>query len=192
MNDGVKKLEQDVAIVVAMAAQMDDYLKSNVLFGKMGRSGMPMLTLGGYLMRQYRLLALSDLLSQAKQAETETAVSQFNAALVEKIVRFETKAHTELDARIRQFEAYLHDLRHRQATGVNYRTAVELRAMIAAIINQLMMAPYQLERKIPSRVEILDQTLRQHWVPDTFIWPEAWQPAYPQDEFWWLYGEPKA
>ncbi len=192
MNDGVQKLEQDVTILAAMAGQMEDYLKSDVLFWKMGQARMPMLTLGGYLMRQYRLLTLSDLLSEAKQGDLETAVIQFNAALVEKVVRFETKAHNELDARIRQFEAYLRDLRNKQATGVNYRTAVEPRAMIAAIIEKLTMAPFQLDRKIPSRVDTLDRNLRQRWIPDEFIWPEAWKPAYPQDEFWWLYGEPNA
>ena len=190
MTDGVQKLEQDLAVLVAMAAQMDDYLKSDVLFWKMGQGGMPMLTLGGYLMRQYRLLALSDLLSATKQAEMETAVSQFNATLVEKIVRFETKAHTELEARIRQFEAYLRDLRNRQATGVNYRTAVEPRVMITALIDKLRMAPYQLDCQLPERIEISDRNLRQRWVPGDFIWAESWQPAYPQAEFWWLYGKP--
>ncbi|MBE2222845.1 MAG: hypothetical protein IAF02_14975 [Anaerolineae bacterium] len=190
MNDGVQKLEQDVAILAAMAAQMDDYLKSDILFWKMGQSGMPMLTLGGYLMRQYRLLTLSDLLSEQKQADMETAVIQFNAALVEKIVRFEAKATHEIEARIRQFEAYLRDLRNKQAPGMNYETAVEPRAMLAALIAKLSMAPYHLDRHIPGRIETLDRNLRQLWLPDDFIWPIAWQPAYPPDEFWWLYGKP--
>ena len=190
MNDGIQLLEHDVTIIAAMAEQMDSYLKSDVLFWKIGQSGMPMLTLGGYLMRQHRLLTLSDLLSAQKQAEMETAVIQFNAALVEKIVRFETKTHDEIEARIRQFEAYLRDLRNGQATGVNYGTAVEPRAMIAALTDKLRMAPYQLDRQIPGRIETLDRALRQRWVPGEFIWPEEWQPAYPQDDFWWLYGKP--
>ena len=190
MSDHTHKLEQDLAIAAAMAAQMDDYLKSDILFWNMGQSGMPMLTLGGYLMRQYRLLALSDLLSEAQQGELETAVIQFNAALAEKIVRLEVKANSELEARIRQFEAFLRDLRKGQETGMNYRTAVEPRAMIAALVDKLRMAPYQLDRQIPGRVETLDRSLRQRWVPGEFIWPQDWQPAYPQDEFWWLYGKP--
>lgn len=190
MTDSVQKLEHDVVILTAMAEQMDDYLKSDVLFWKIGQSGMPMLTLGGYLMRQYRLLALSDLLSEEKQGELETAVIQFNIALTEKIVRFETKANLELEARIRQFEAYLRDLQNKRAPGINYETAVEPRAMIAALIDKLRMAPYQLDQQIPGRVETLDRSLRQRWVSSDFIWPEAWQLAYPQDAFWWLYGEP--
>ncbi len=190
MTDGVQKLEQDLAILAAMAAQMDDYLKSDILFWKMGQSGMPMLTLGGYLMRQYRLLTLSDLLSEAQQGELETAVIQFNAALTEKIVRFEAKANNELEARIRQFEAYLRDLRKGQVTGMNYGTAVEPRAMIAALIDKLRKAPYQFDHQIPDRIETLDRSLHQRWIPGGFVWAKAWQPAYPPDEFWWLYGKP--
>ena len=190
MSDHTHKLEQDLAIAAAMAAQMDDYLKSEILFWNMGQSGMPMLRLGGYLMRQYRLLLLSNLLSEVQQGELETAVIQFNTALAEKIVRLEVKADSELEARIRQFEAFLRDLRKGQETGMNYRTAVEPRAMVAALVDKLRMAPYQLDRQIPGRVETLDKSLRQRWVPGEFIWPQDWQPAYPQDEFWWLYGKP--
>jgi hypothetical protein len=190
MTNGIEKLEQDATILAEMASQMDAYLKSDTLFWKMGVSGMPMLTLGGYLMRQYRLLLLRDLLSLEKQAELETAVIQFNTALVEKTVRFETKTHAELDARIRQFEAYLRDVRSKKETRLNYETAVEPRAMIEAIIDKLNMAPYKLNPQIPGRVETLDKNLRQGWVRREFIWPQAWIPAYPQNEFWWLYGEP--
>jgi hypothetical protein len=190
MEDGVAKLAQDLSVLAAMAAGMDDYLKSDALFGRMEQEHMPKLTLGGYLMRQYRLLILSDLLSESQQAELETAVTQYNTALIEKVVRFETKAHAEMDARIRQFDAYLRDLRNRQATGINYETAVEPRAMLAALADKLNVAPFRLNRQIPGRIETLDRNLRQHWVPGDFIWPAAWQPAYPPESFWWLYGRP--
>jgi hypothetical protein len=191
MTQSQAKLEQDAQILTAMAAEMDAYLKSDILFWKMSVGGLPMLTLGGYLMRQYRLLNLFDLLAEVQRRELETAVIQFNAAMADKIVRFEAKAHTEIDARIRQFEAYLHDLRTRQITGVNYGTAVEPRAMITALVNKLQMPPYQLNARVPGRVGTLDGNLRQRWISGPFIWPEPWQPAYPSDEFWWLYGHPE-
>lgn len=190
MIDGIKKLEDDVTILTTMAANMTAYLQSEVLFWNMGGS-LPMLTLGGYLMRQYRLLALSDLLSEVKRVEMETAVSEFNAVLPDKIVRFENKAHIEIDARIRQFEAYLHELRTRQTTAVNYETAVEPRAMLSALAAQLSIAPYQLQPQVPARLETLDKNLRQRWTPGEFVWPASWQPAYPANEYWWLYGHPE-
>ncbi|MCZ7667114.1 MAG: hypothetical protein M5U34_07780 [Chloroflexi bacterium] len=179
-----------MTILTAMAADMAAYLQSEVLFWNMGGS-LPMLTLGGYLMRQYRLRALSSLLSEEKRVEMETAVSQFNMAVADKIVRLENKAHIEIDARIRQFEAYLQELRTRQTTAVNYGTAVEPRAMLSALTEQLSQAPYQMQPQVMTRIGFLDKNLRQRWTPGEFVWPTLWQPAYPADAYWWLYGHPE-
>ncbi|MCA9872436.1 MAG: hypothetical protein KC441_02245 [Anaerolineales bacterium] len=190
MSTGQEKLERDLEILSAMAAGMDDYLKSDILFGRMPESGMPMLTLGGYLMRQHRLLALIFLLSDAERQQLDETVRQFNQALVEKVVRFETKAQHELEARLRQMEEYLRDLRNKKSGSLNYDTAVEPRVMISALLHKLQMAPYKFDEHTVERVALLDKNLRQRWTPGDFIWPEAWQPAYPPDEYWWLYGRP--
>ncbi|MBK8986994.1 MAG: hypothetical protein IPM39_13105 [Chloroflexi bacterium] len=184
------KLEKDLDILEAMADGMADYLKSDILFGKLAFGDMPMLTLGGYLMRQHRLFNLSHLLTSPDAARLETAVFQFNQALVEKIVRLEAKANKELDARLRQVDEYLRDLQNKKAAGMNYATAVEPRAMIAALIHKLEMPPYHLDERIPQRVDLLDRNLRRRWSPGDFVWAEEWQPAYPLDEYWWLYGRP--
>lgn len=192
MTDGIEKLERDVTIAAAMAQEMDEYLDSEVLFWPMSQANMPALTLGGYLMRQHRLLALRYLLDEDKQEEVDTAVMQYNDALVERIVRFETKAHREVEARLRQWSEYLRDVEQGMATSTsNYRTAVETRAMIAALIDQLEIAPYNLEERVPQRVMLMDNQLRRHWESGDFVWPEEWQPAYPQSEYWWLYGRPR-
>jgi hypothetical protein len=190
MSTGRKKLERDLVILTAMAEGMADYLKSDILFGKLADNSMPMLTLGGYLMREHRLLSLPDLLSSAEQAQLETAVWQFNQALIEKIIRLETKGRKELDARLRQMEEYLRDLQNKKGAGMNYETAVEPRVMIAALIHKLEMAPYQLDERVLQQVDLLDRQLRHRWSPGDFIWPEEWQPAYPQIDYWWLYGRP--
>jgi len=58
MHDGSERLAQDAAVMGAMAGQMAEYLDSEILFWPLGRGNMPMLTLGGYLLREHRLLAL--------------------------------------------------------------------------------------------------------------------------------------
>lgn len=190
MATAITKLERDVTIIAAMSAEMELYLNSEVLFWHMSIARMPALTLGGYLMRQHRLLLLRELLSGAKQAALDTAVQQYNSALVEKIIRFEQKAHRELDARLRQWGEYLKDVERGIATKTsNYRNAVDTRAMIAAISEPLKMAPYKLEQRILSKTALLDSQLRRVWKPGEFIWFDEWQPAYPLEEYWWLYGE---
>ena len=189
MVNQVGKLGQDVTILAEMASEMADYLRSDVLFWPMMKGGLPKLTLGGYLMRQHRLLALPELLSDEEQVVVDTAVTQFNQALVEKIVRLEQKAHQELEARIRQWGEYLKDFRwERGAAVAGYTSAVETRVMMTALIDKLEMPPYHLDPHVNKQIAVLDNNLRSRWRSGPFLWPEAWQPAYPRTEYWYLYG----
>jgi hypothetical protein len=191
VSHGIEKLREDLEILEAMASEMDSYLKIDVLFWPMEDSNMPRLTVGGYLMRQHRLLALEDLLDEAEKSRLEAAVSQFNDALVEKIVRFEQHANQELEARLRQWGEYLKDLSRESSSAVYYATSVEPRAMITAIINKLKLPPYRLNDRVQQQVIMLDNNLRRRWHSDEFVWPESWQPAYPEAIYWYLYGTPQ-
>jgi len=191
MQTAQEKLTNDLSILAAMAAEMDAYLKEDILFWRMRDADMPMLTLGGYLMRQYRLLALVELLDEGERERLNTAVSQFNNALVEKVVRFEQKAISELDTRLRQWSQYLSEAEWRENPNTNYYpTAVETRVMLNALVDKLHEKPYQLPERIPARLVQLDAILRAHWQSGDFVWPAEWQPAYPQESCWWLYGRP--
>ncbi|MEZ4515640.1 MAG: hypothetical protein R3C44_01985 [Chloroflexota bacterium] len=189
MDNGAEKLARDVDVIEAMSAEMGDYLDSDVLFWPMATGNMPMLTLGGYLMREHRLRALSDQLSETDRARVDAAVKQFNEVLANRIVRFETKANNELEARLRQWQEYLRDLDRGTADKTsNYSTAVETRAMIEALISRLQIPPYQMDKRHLQHLATLDTTLRDRWIPGEFVWPDGWQPAYPKSEDWWLYG----
>lgn len=192
MSSTSERLGRDVAILSAMADEMAAYLDSDILFWPMSHSGMPSLTLGGYLMREHRLQALRDQLSADQQAQLDHAVSSYNQILAERIVRFETKANNELGARLRQWEEYLKDVDRGSADKAsNYDTAVETRAMIAALIDRLSMPPYRLEERPVSHLALLDDRLRNRFARGPFIWPVEWEPAYPATAYWWLYGAPR-
>ena len=188
MSKGIKKLAHDVLILAEMTGEMDDYLRSDVLFWSMMKGDMPKLTLGGALMRQHRLLALRSLLSGEEQRLLDTAVAQFQQSLTEKVVRFEQKAGRELAARIRQWGEYLKDLQREEGAAANYRSAVETRVMITAVTDKLSQSPYQLDPHNSQQIDLLDGALRRQWQTGPFVWPEAWQPAYPMEAYWWLYG----
>lgn len=192
MVDSDERLRQDLDVMEAMVAELEVYLRSDALFWQMESGNLPRLTLGGYLVRAQRLLRLRHLLSTADQNRLDKITAQFETSLQEKVVRFETKAHEELDARLRQWTAYLQDLRNDVGGMVaGYGSHVETRAMIQALIDRLQMAPYELQSRVLQQLEMLDKQLQQHWQTGAFIWPEAWQPAYPPDKFWWLYGRPR-
>ncbi len=192
MSKDLEKLSRDLIILEAMADEMEEYLRSDVLFWQMMKGGLPKLTIGGYLMRQHRLLILRDLLEEQEQAQLDAAVFNFNQVLIEKIVLLEKKGHWELEARIRQWGEFLKDLDWDKNISIaGYQSSVETRAMISAIIDKLEMPPYQLDPRIKQKVRLLDGNLRRHWKKGEFVWPEEWKVAYPSDEYWWLYGKPK-
>lgn len=185
------RLRRDLEILEAMAAEMDDYLRSEVLFWPMSHPDLPRLTVGGYLMRQHRLLALPELLDTTEKARLEAAVGQFNEALVEKVVRFEQRAHQELHARLRQWSEHLRDMKRDATNRDFYATTAETRTMIEALIEKLKMPPYQLEPGVLEELGAYDNNLRKRWRTGEFIWPAGWEPAYPKREYWWLYGQPR-
>lgn len=192
MHDGNERLAHDLAVLSAMAEQMPAYLDSDILYWPAPRGGMPALTLGGYLLREQRLLALRHLLSAAQQAELDAAVARFNAALADRVVRFETKAHKELEARLRQWEETLKDMdRGAFDRSSNYDTAVETRAIIQALLDRLSMPPYRAEDRPQQHLALLDTRLHNIWRPGDFVWPAEWATAYPQPGQWWLYGAPR-
>ena len=192
MHDGNERLAQDVAVLSAMAEQMPQYLDSDILYWPAPGAGMPALTLGGYLLREQRLLALRDLLTPDQRAEVERAVTQFNQALSGRVVRFEKKAHHELEARLRQWEEYLKDMdRGVFDRSSNYDTAVETRATIQALLDRLQMPPYHVEARPQQHLSTLDTRLHGRWHPGEFVWPAEWAVAYPHAAYWWLYGSPR-
>lgn len=187
------KLRQDLTVLEAMAAEMDEYLRNDTLFWPLGNSSLPRLTLGGYLMRQHRLLALRQQLSDGEQARLDAAVALFEAALVEKVVAFENRAHEELRARLRQWNEYLKELRDPSlAAGDYYGSAVETRAMLAELLNKLESPPYRLDRRALNELASFDRVLANFWEAGDFIWPEEWAEAYPRQRYWWLYGRPRS
>jgi hypothetical protein len=192
MSKAIKKLKRDLAILEAMAAEMDEYLKNTSLFWPLSDSSMPRLTLGGYLMRQHRLVQLRDLLDEDEQARLDQAVGQYNQALVEKVVRFEQRAHEELHARLRQWSEYLKELPQESMRVSDYYTsAVETRMMMAVLLDKMSQPPYELDKNVLDEMRVYDRILQNYWQSGDFVLPDEWQPAYPRGDYWWLYGRPR-
>jgi len=192
MNKEYIVLLHDLMILEEMAANMNAYLVSNAREWTIPRSNMPKLTIGGYLMRQQRLHALEEKLEAEDLARLGVATKRFDAALIEKVVRFESRAHQELHSRIGEWVAYLRDLGSRTTTEENYYAGiVDVRVVITCLIDQLQKRPYQLEMGVQEEIHGLDSNLRKRLTKHGFIWDLVWMPAYPEDKYWWLYGCPR-
>ena len=192
MNEEYTVLLHDLLILEEMAANMAAYLVSDITNWTIPRSNMPKLTIGGYLMRQHRLRVIQDRLQPDDQVRLFTTTQKFDDTLVERVVRFEDRAHQELHARIGQWINYLRDLGGRVASEANYYAGiVDTRVVITSLIVQLQKHPYQLEQGVLEEVNTLDNNLRVRLEDCEFIWDAVWKPAYPKEIFWWLYGCPR-
>ena len=193
VSEATGKLKRDLVVLEAMAAEMDEYLRNDSLFWPLGDSSLPRLTLAGFLLRQHRLVALREQLDQAERDRLDAAEKQFDTALVEKVVAFETRAHEDLRARLRQWNEYLKELRQASlAAGDYYASAVETRVMLAALLNKLEKPPYELDTQVLDELAAYDRVLANYWESGDFIWPETWTVAYPRQQYWWLYGRPRS
>ena len=191
MEEHKERIEQDLGILEAMALNMEDYLDSEVLFYPLPDADMPRLTLGGYLMRQHRLYELRDNLDTLTRRRLDTTMERFRDATVGHSGRVEQRAIHELEARVRQWQEYLNELHDACETyAAYYPAAVEARVMMSALINFLRRPPHELPAALLTRVAQQDELLSQQWQGDGFVWPDLWQPAYPEQRYWWLYGQP--
>ncbi|MEM7033861.1 MAG: hypothetical protein AAF629_30240 [Chloroflexota bacterium] len=196
MSVGRKKLGKDLDILVAMAAEIDAYLMSDTLFRQMG-AGLPKMTIGGFFLRAHRLNALAGtMLDQVAQQKLGMSIDQVSETISKRQSQFQQKLHQEAEARQRQWNAYLIDVRQDSEARElgSYRTAVEARIILVGLQDQAETNQYKqsFSETFLQKIEEDDQTLRRRWQPRKFIWAEDWESAYPEEKFWWLYGKPEA
>jgi len=192
MSEEKQILSQDLMILEKMGADMEAYLMSECTHWVMGNGDMPKLSIGGFLMRQHRLLMLCKNLQNEEQLRLKQAIEKFHQTLEDKVVRFEQRMNKELHARLSDWINYLRSLSAYGTTyAADYAKVVDTRVVIAASICKMKNFPYQLDPQIPKELATLDNNLQSRWQPGGFVWPTVWQPAYPHEDYWWLYGRPK-
>jgi hypothetical protein len=186
MATGREKLSDDLRILEEMAAKMGEYLNSENLFWQAHKEGVPEPTIGQFLLRQHRLQALSNTLSDEEQRRLAAAIQQFNQAVTGKSVSLKQKAQQEFKTRLRLWSEALKELLEDDSPSMAYyRTEAENRVILELLKTQSV----GLEPDLVEQLSTLDRKLRQRWEPGPFIWPAEWQPAYPHSQYWWLYGE---
>jgi hypothetical protein len=95
---------------------------------------------------------------------------------------WDAKAQREVRARSELWKNYLVELRHAPVESARkYPYEARLRVMLSLLLDDL--------RESPSDVlAVLDEELRRIWQPGAFVWDVALEPIFPQESFWFLYG----
>ena len=183
------QLAHDLSILEHMATEMNAYLHSDVTRWPMKHIDTPPLTIGGYLMRESRLTTLQEQLQPEEQERLQKAAQAFADLLADNVVRFEQRAHQELHTFLGEWVGHLRSSHIREPAY--YTEKVDTRVVIQALADRLLAGPYQLDPQVREEMETLDSNLRGRWQPGEFIWSAVWQPAYPAEKYWWLYGQPR-
>jgi len=190
-----KVLKNDLTILFAMVDGMAAYLAGDATWWDMGQVDLPLLTIGGYLMRRRRLVLLESRLSGGDREALTAANAAYDQIAGSQIVRFEQRASSELVSRLREWTTYLRDLavsRRLAADTERYTYLADTRVVISELVEKLNQSPFHLAEHLEDDIAALDNRLRYRWVAKSFIWSPVWSSAYPADPYWWLYGHPKA
>ena len=186
-------LSRDLAILEDMVLHMGGYLLTDATRWDVGKSGAPPITVGGYLMRRRRLELLAGALDEDERQRLAVANADYDAVVARQVVRHEARALAEAGARMREWTDYLRDLaasKRLAGDHAHYVYKADIRVVLAELLDLLGQPPYQRPEHVVTDVAALDRRLQARWQAGEFIWAAVWQPAYPAEGYWWLYGHP--
>ena len=167
--------EQDIRFLTEGLPQLQGYLLSNELYWPLNNS-LPRLTIGSVLLALARLEVTHPVEAQRFRVALEPTRARWRAA-------WEKKAAREMANRLRLWSQYLSDFQYAPDKAGLYPTEVRGRTILQLLLPEAPNAPEK-----ATLVE-LDTILKTLLVPGKFIWEAAWQAAFPEAEFWFLYGK---
>jgi hypothetical protein len=180
-------LERDLRVLVTMAANLTPYLYEGEMYGYLA-GDLPKLTLGGLLLRLYRLSRLDEILTADQQKMVQEAQANFEAQTSQWAVHYEDKLRHELRSRIDAFNHYLNEcFEDSQGCTANYPSQAEKRTMVEHLKTEAENHD-ALTHELGARLGGVDQKLRQQFQESEFIFDERLKSVYPREHFWWLYG----
>jgi hypothetical protein len=180
-------LEHDVRVLSAMASNLTPYLYEQEIFAYLG-ADFPELTLGGLLMRLYRLSRLENVLTTEQHNLVQDARLNFEAERAKWAVHYETKIQRELQSRASALQQFLDEcLEDRTGCIANYPVQAEKRIMIEHLRSEAEEHDI-LSDEQNNELKAADQKLRRLFTDGDFITDNLLTGVYPQEHFWWLYG----
>ena len=194
-NQVPDSIKRDVVVLEAMAAEMEPYLKSDLLYWRLSpeKSISPppsMLTIGGALLRVKRLEGSKEELEPEQYKRMKAARSLVEEAMAEWKAHAGQKMARELEARLNSWREYANDCQERRQSCLSgYPNGAEKRTIAELLIDKA--SGFADVSEFRERVEALDAGFRPFFAPGEFIWDMRLTAVFPLERFWWLYGGPE-
>lgn len=185
-------LEKDLREVVALAENLEPYVRGRELYGNAGGAfgSLPSLTVGAVLLRLRRLHALHGQLNDSQRASLERAQQHYQQTKKTWRVHWQEKALREANSRLDAMRAFFQECANSaRACANNYLPEVLRRTIVQELLIELE-AEKVFDAQLDEKRKHTDGKLRGLLRPCPFIWAEVLQPVYPSETFWWLYQRP--
>jgi hypothetical protein len=181
---------RDVGLLRSIAADLEAYLKSDIVYWSLTDAGpmrqhYPQLTLGGLLFAQARLRVLASRLDPQQQTELSEVSQQIVATRARWPANWLRKAEREIETRVSAWARAVCE-----ASLADYPAAVQSRLMLGLLLDDLAEETSSALIQQRARLATLDSLLRARFKPGSFALDDDLQPAFPADDFWYLYGQP--
>lgn len=164
--------------------ELEGYLLSKELFWPLsGGKDLPRLTIGGLLLSRVRLQARAT--SPNHAADLNRMELALGGVCSKWPAAWERKAGQEVQTRIALWRNYLTDYQQSpdQYASV-YPREVHGRVMLHLLKKELKNLPSDFEV-----LDVLDQRVKAAWLPGVFVWDTDLVQAFPEAEYWFLYGK---
>ena len=190
-------IETDMNEAEAMVKGFESYLKSNEVYGSVGGGffsfgQMPSLTAGALAMRLRRLSVLH-MQMDADQRQRLAATAKQHAAIIDEwAAHYERKLLREANSRLDSMRHYFQEIGQGQDALSNYPPEQLRRTIVQEIL--IVMADLGIvSADMDTKLRFIDDRLQGVALePGGFQWAAILEPAYPENDYWWLYRQPRA
>lgn len=181
--------EYDLWYLRAGVEQLESYLLSKDIYWSIGTSPpvgeppYPQLTLGWLLFANLR--AQSTCETPEQRNELDRIDWQLKTVRTRRRAAWGLKAYSEFKSRLTLWRNFLED--YRKKPEANYdRYAYEVARRV--ILHLLESEADDIQMTEIDMLNGLDQLLRVFFVSGDFVWDEILTPSFPEEPYWYLYG----
>lgn len=171
-------------------SQLENYLLSEEIYWPVGIAApaneppYPQLTLGNLLLAHQRARAVAQ--TPEQRAELDRLSMELEATRARWRAAWGRKARAEFHARLNLWRDFMEEYRKEPSAQYD-RYAYEAGRRV--LLGLLRPEADDLPKTELEVLDSLDRILQALLVPRAFIWEAELAPAFPQDEYWYLYGQ---
>ncbi len=184
----MQTFDYDIAFARAGVPELENYLLSKEVYWPInlaapaGMPGYPRFTLGWLLLALQRYSALA--LTPAQSAVLNSLEQEVYVISQRWRHAWEAKATQEFKARLTLWTNYLNDYREDPENQAGrYAYEVQRRVMLSLLLP--FARPHQAQTDL---LKALDTLVLAMLVPGPFTWDRGYEPSFPREPFWYLYG----